>query len=164
MRKTNCYEAFHQGRALRLQYPLRHGQYKLEECQSRLQSCRDEVDRIRAVVRNEACRWSLMHCTADDKHIWLKDLPRHIAHRLGYEVLPGLAALGEDGADQRDVDIAFPHIEQAAHALVDRLESVRVTISKRIGVEYWHMKQGGSLLEPLVDKAIFITQRALAVL
>ena len=164
MRKTNCYEAFHEGRALRLQYPLRLGQYKLEECQSRLQSCRDEVGRIRAVVRNEACRWSLMHCTADDKHIWLKDLPRHVAYRLGYEVLPGLAALGEDGADQRDVDITFPHIEQAAHALVGRLESVRVTISKRIGVEYWHMKQGGSLLEPLVDKAIFITQRSLSVL
>lgn len=164
MRKPNCFESFHEGQALRLQCPLRLGQYKLAECQSRLQSCRDEVSRIRAVVRSEASKWSLRHCTADDKHSWLKDLPRHVAHRLGYEVLPGLVALAEDGAAQRDVDIAFPHIEQAVHALVSRLESVRVTISKSINIEYWQMKQGGSLLEPVVDEAISITQRASAVI
>ncbi len=164
MHKHTCHAAFHQGRHLRSQHPLRSRQYKLEECRDRLQLCHAEIGRIRRRLTSKGRPCAFRHCTADDKHIWLKDLPRHVAHRLGYEVLPGLAALGEGGADQRDVDIAFPHIKQAAHSLVDRLESVRVTISKRIGVEYWHMKQGGSLPEPLVNKAIFITQRSLSVL
>jgi hypothetical protein len=163
MRITDCHESFHQGQVLRLQHPLRNGHYKLVECQNRLQSCLDEVGRIRAFVRKEASKWSLRHCTADDKHIWLKDLPSNVAHRLSYEVLPGLRALVGDGADQREIDIAYPHFEKAAHVLVNRLESVRVSISKCIVVEYWHMKQGGSLLEPVVDEAISLTQRALAI-
>jgi len=104
-----------------------------------------------------------MQCTVDDKHTWLKDLPLNVAHRLGYEVLPGLRALVRDGAARRDISIAYPLIEQAAHDLVDRLESVRVSIRKCIDYEYWHMQQGGSLLEPVVNDAISLTQRALAI-
>jgi len=163
MRKPNCHESFRKGKLLRLQHPLENGHYKLVECRTRLQSCLDEVGRIRAFVRKEATQWSLMQCTVDDKHTWLKDLPLNVAHRLGYEVLPGLRALVRDGAARRDISIAYPLIEQAAHDLVDRLESVRVSIRKCIDYEYWHMQQGGSLLEPVVNDAISLTQRALAI-
>ena len=49
-------------------------------------------------------------------------------------------------------------------ALLDRMEEVRLAIKKNIALECQHMKLGGSLLEPLVEDAIFITERALGVL
>jgi len=49
-------------------------------------------------------------------------------------------------------------------SLINSLESVRRTIKRNISVEYRHMRQGGSMLEPLVERAIDITDRALRLL
>lgn len=164
MRKLTCHEAFHRGKIARSQYPLQEGRYKLEECRYRLHSCCEEIDRIRRLITRKDSRHCLWHCTAEDKHLWLKDLPGHIAHHLGYEVLPGLLALDADGAPPVNIRRAFPQVEKECLDLLDSLESVRVTIRRSIGVEYWYMKQGGSMLEPLAQRAIDITERALRVL
>jgi len=164
MPKPTCREVFQHGQNLRSQYPLREGRYKLEECRYRLQSCQEEIGRIRRFLTRKDSRYCLWHCTAEDKHLWLKDLPGHVAHRLGYEVLPGLLALGADGADPVNIRRTFPWVEKECLDLINSLESVRRTIKKNISVEYRHMRQGGSMLEPLVERAIDITDRALRVL
>lgn len=164
MRKLTCHESFHRGKIARSQYPLQEGRYKLEECRYRLQSCHEEIDRIRRFITRKDSRHCLWDCTAEDKHLWLKDLPGHIAHRLGYEVLPGLLALDADGVDPVNIRRAFPQVEKECLDLLGPLESVRVTIRRSIGVEYWYMKQGGSMLEPLVGHAIDITDHALSLL
>jgi hypothetical protein len=156
MPKPTCHEVFHDAQSLRSRHPLNEGRYKLEECQYRLQSSCEEIRRIRRLLTRKGSPYCLRHCTAEDKHLWLKDLPGHVAHRLGYEVLPGLLALGADGADPADITRALPRIETECLGLLDSLESVRV--------EYWHMKRGGSLLEPLVEEAIEIIDHALGVL
>jgi hypothetical protein len=46
---------------------------------------------------------------------------------------------------------------------VGRCEQVRNAIKKDIKVEYRQMKQDGSLLEPLIDDALYLVQRALVV-
>ncbi|MFM6991600.1 MAG: hypothetical protein ACKOWD_09950 [Rhodoferax sp.] len=98
---------------------------------------------------------------ASDKHIWLKDLPLHIAFVLGYELLPGLLALKKEGAHWVEED--YPAIEHDCLVLVDRFEEVRRAIKKDISIEYRHMVDGSSLLEPLIDDAISLVQKALAV-
>jgi hypothetical protein len=164
MRNQTCYETFRKGQLLRRQHPLQQGQYKLEECQSRLQSCHEEIGRIRRFLTRKGSQYDLWHCTAEDKHLWLKELPDHVARRLGYEVLPGLLALGADGATPAGIARALPRIEAECLGLLDSLEAVRVVIRRNIRLEYWHMKRGGSLLEPLVEEAIEIIDHALGVL
>lgn len=164
MRKPTCHEVFRRGQHIRSQHPLNEGRYKLEECRCRLQSSHEEIGRIRRLLTRKGSPYCLRHCTAEDKHLWLKDLPGHVAHRLGYEVLPGLLALGADGASSADIQRAFPSIERECLDLVDSLESVWMDIRRDIGLEYWHMRQGRSMLEPLVERAMDITDRALRLL
>ena len=87
-----------------------------------------------------------------------------MAYRLGYEVLPGLLALVNDGAYPGRVRDVYAAIEGECLALLDRLESARVTIKRAVGLEYAQMKGGGSLLEPLVVEGMEITSRAMAAL
>jgi len=164
MRNPNCYESFNEGRAARARYPLPHGRYKLVECVNRLEDCGAEIAKIRRVVTGKANHWILTHCTPEDKDIWLRDLPVNIAYRLGYEVLPGLLALEENGADPDDIATVYPLAQKACFQLLDRLESARITIKGCIKVEYSLMRHDGSLLEPLVLEAIDIASLALDVL
>ncbi len=164
MPKPTCHEVFHDAQSLRSRHSLNEGRYKLEECQYRLQSSCEEIGRIWRLLTREGSPYCLRHCTAEDKHLWLKDLPGRVAYRLGYEVLPGLLALGADGADPADITRALPRIERECLGLLDSLESVRVDIRRNIRLEYWHMRQGGPMLEPLVEEAIEIIDHALGVL
>ncbi len=75
-----------------------------------------------------------------------------------------MLALGADGADPADITRALPRIETECLGLLDPLESVRVDIRRNIRLEYWHMRQGGPMLEPLVEEAIEIIDHALGVL
>ena len=161
MHKQNCHEAFQYGQDLRSQHSLPSGQYKLGECRERLQLCLDELSRIRHYLICGGNPHALQRCTTEDKHIWLKDLPAHIAHRLGYEILPGILALVADGASPSKIATAYPKFEADCHTLLVSLESVRLAIQKSIGVEYDRMRRGESLLEPLVDRALRIADGAL---
>ena len=164
LKKPNCYESFRAGQSSRANCPLNLGEYKLEECLCELSRCYKDISAIRNLVSGKVHQQQLTCCTTDDKSVWLKKLPLDVAYWLGYKLLPGLKALVNDGADKADVDSASVYIEKDCLALLDRMEEVRLAIKKNIALEYQHMKLGGSLLEPLVEDAIFITERALGVL
>ena len=166
MPKSTCYEAFNNGSKHRAQFPLPHGAYKLIETRDRLKSCKAEIDRIRNYVSGKADRWSLFHCTYYDKHIWLKDLPEWVSFSLGRDLLPGLLACegDADGADLITIQSIHPALESSLHKLIDDFESKRQQIKKLIEAEYSVMRTGGSLLEPLVDDAIGLFDKALTVL
>lgn len=161
MRKQSPLNSFAKGRRDRLSYPLSSGRYKLVECAERLEHCIDEIDRIRKYINGLGHRWSLMHCTAEDKHLWLKDLPSHVAYRLGYEVLPGLQALTADGVDSTVIRSELPNFERDCLSVVGQLEIVHQKIYKSIKVEYDQMRLGNSLLESHVRDAAGIAKRAL---
>ena len=166
MPKSTCNEAFNKGAEQRAEFPLPHGAYKLTETRDRLKSCKAEIDRIRNYVSGKADKWSLEHCTYYDKHKWLKNLPEWVAFCLGRDLLPGLLACeGEiDGADLITIQNIYPALESSCHKLIDNFESTRQQINKSIKVEYLAMKSGGSLLEPLIDDAIGLVDKALSVL
>ena len=161
MSKPTPLESFERGRRARLSYPLSSGRYKLVECSERLEQCVEEISRIRDYLNGRRDRWAFMHCTVEDKHLWLKDLPSHVAYRLGYEVLPGLQALAVDGVDSTVIGIELPKFEGYCSSVVGQLEIAHMKIRKSINVEYDQMRSGRSLLEPQVRDAVGIAKRAL---
>ena len=161
MTKSNCYESFNDGKAERLTYPLRQGRYKLEEQERNLLGIKETIRMVRDFVRGRSSCTLLGSCVADDKHLWLKRVPLHVAHLLGYNLLPGLIALKKEGAQFVDRD--YPPIERDCMQLLARLEQVRIAIKSDISIEYDQMKLGGSLLDPLIDEAMHLVHRALAV-
>lgn len=161
MTKSNCYKSFNDGKAERAIYPLHQGRYKLEEQERNLLATKETIRMVRDFVRGRSGCTFLGSCVADDKHIWLKPVPLYVAHLLGYNLLPGLIALNKEGAQFVDRD--YPTIERDCLQLLDRLEQVRIAIKSDISIEYDHMKLGGSLLDPLIDEAMHLVHRALAV-
>lgn len=161
MTKSSCLQSFNDGKSQRVSYPLHQGRYKLDERERRFVFTKATLRMVRDFVRGRSSCEYLGGCMASDKHTWLKNLPLDIAFSFGYDLLPGLLALKKEGA--LCVDRDYPAIEQDCLELVDRCEQVRKAIKKDINLEFRQMKHGGSLLEPLIEEAIYLTQRALAV-
>jgi hypothetical protein len=161
MTKSNCYQAFGKGKAKRVSYPLSKGRYKLEELEGSFISLQRTLFMVRDYVSGESRSNYFGGCCASDKSTWLKRLPPLIAELLGYNLLPALLAHKNEGV--LSVDRDYPDIDNDCLRLLDRLEQVRTAIKKDINIEYRQMKQGSSLLEPLIEEAIDLTRRALAV-
>lgn len=161
MSKSNCQGSFADGVEQRRKYPLREGRYKLQELQNELSRNQATLRMVRGFVSGMSKGTYFGECTAADKHTWLKKLPLEVAFSLSYDLLAGLKALKNEGANS--VDSEYTHFERECLLLVGRLERVRSIIAKDINVEYRHMKQGESLFEPLLAEAIEIAQRALEV-
>jgi hypothetical protein len=161
MTKSSCLQSFIEGKAQRVNYPLHQGRYKLEEQERNFSASTETLRMVRAFVSRKSTCIYFGRCVASDKHTWLRELPLDVAFALGYNLLPGLLALQKEGA--LCVDRDYPAIAQDCVQLVGRLERVRKTIQKDISIEYRHMKQGCSLLEPLIDEASSLVYRALAV-
>jgi len=161
MPKQTCYEAFTQGKLDRMIRPLPYGYYKLKESFETLVECRAEIFRIMAYMSGKASRYSLMHCTSEDMHKWLKDLPALVAHSMAYELLPGLLTLEKDGSEPTMIANTHSHVERACFDLLDRLESARLKLQGSIIAEYNLMKRSGSTLIPLMDESIALAWVAL---
>ncbi|MBM3938949.1 MAG: hypothetical protein FJ333_09925 [Sphingomonadales bacterium] len=161
MTAVNCHQYFSDGKAKRIAIPLREGRWQIEQCLSDLQKFRAEVSVIRDFVSGKASAARLSACVPSDKHIWLKKLPLHVAFCLGYDLLPALKALKNEGA--LCVDSEYPGLERDCLELLEHLEYTRIVLKNNIKLEYQHMKRGESLLEPLIKEALVLVQKALAV-
>lgn len=162
MAVKTCRDEFFEGLERRKDHPLPHGYYKLRECHDRLVGTVEELQRIEELVSGRGDKWSLQHCVSEDKHIWIKNVPRSVAWRLGYEALPGLRALTENGVPKGEVDSLYPTLLAEAEGLAGRLETHRRFIAKNIRLEYDGMKMGLPLLKPLVAEAVCIAARAMS--
>jgi len=157
--QNKCAESFDNGKQVRLRYPLRQGRYKLEEVASGLLRCRLEIDRISDVANRKSNGTELMYCTNSDKAVWLAGIPIHIAFTLGYEFLPSLKALENEGVSSEAVARVYAEMSEKCDSLVLGLEFVRVSICESVKNEYRQMRKGSSLLKPLVGDALRMTQQ-----
>ncbi len=80
MKAKTCPEAFVKGQADSQKYPRTQGAYKLSEVLDRSKRREKEVGRIAKALKNPASRYDLMHCTYEDKHVWLRDILEHVAY------------------------------------------------------------------------------------
>ena len=162
MPKVNCFDSFKDGQDARVLYPLKSGRYKLRERRNEFVLYLDVLSRIRSFVQGKGQASQLRRCTADDKYIWLREMPAYIAYRLAYDLLPALRASDKDGVEQQLVDALYPDLERHCLDLVAEAERVRKAIYRSVENEYREMKLGGSMIELLLDEAIYLFDRALA--
>jgi hypothetical protein len=157
--QDNCAKSFERGKQARLNCPLRKGRYKLGEVASGLISCCLEIDRISDVINRVSDGTDLIYSTKFDKALWLAGVPDRVAFTLGYEFLPGLEALQNEGVSELAVSRVYAEMSEKCDSLVLGLEFVRLSICESVKNEYRQMRKGGSLLKPLVGDALRMTQQ-----
>lgn len=160
----SCLEAFEDGVHSRLNYPLHMGLYKLSESYRRIQYVRDEVVRVAEVVNGKRSPFSLRSCTDEDKAYWLRDVPTHIAYRVGYEIIPSLRALEFDGVPKGQSESAALQVESKIPARLVKWDQLRNTYKHKIAYEYAQMRNGQSNALLVVDDALSMIDSALKTL
>ena len=146
MKATTCIEAFAEGKADSQKYPRTQGAYKLGERLRQLEECVREVYRIGNAVQYPSSRYDLMHCTYEDKHVWLGRILKITAYELTADIIPSFTALTGDGMAQTQVAQHLPYVERRCQEVLQGLERARQTIKGRIQDEYDRMRHGESVV------------------
>tara|TARA_B110000208_G_scaffold37187_1_gene49230 strand:- start:174 stop:746 length:573 start_codon:yes stop_codon:yes gene_type:complete len=165
--KKTVKKAFQDAQNLRLEHPLDSGEYKLRETRSRLSRMQETMYQIGEYLKNPSYFYkgqTLGHCcTTEDKAFWIKSIPAKVAELLGYDILPAIAALTNDGLSKRDTDTAFDTAKQRAEALLEDCERQEARLKGGISAEYDEMKTGYSEVHGLLVDADRIAEDALQV-
>lgn len=147
---------FQNAQKRRASYPLRSGEYKLEETHHQLKSLAEEVRRIATMKnnpRNSEYKHRLRHCTSEDCANWLKGVTNTIADLMGYNVLPAIDALVGDGISNADAEQIKSKVFHRINELVWACDSAQRVLKQGISVEYGNFKRGDSILAGLADEA-----------
>jgi hypothetical protein len=160
MPSPTCHDVFNTARAERAKYPLAKGQCKLEEAERTIERWQQMLetiaDRIRAGGKFGETE-NLGPCMAHERGTYLKQLPLHLAELVGYEILPGIAALEGDGVPKAEVQRLLHRAKTDAQRLLAEYETVRLRLQAGIGSEYRAMRQGESELQGLLSDARALT-------
>ena len=161
-------KVFQDAQNLRPKYPIDSGECKLRETRWRLSRMQETMYQIGEYLKNPSHFYkgqTLGHCcTTDDKAIWIKSIPAQVAELLGYNILPAIAALTNDGLSKRDTNTAFDTAKQRAEALLEDCERQQTRLKGGISAEYDMMKTGYSEIHGLLVEADRIAEDALQVL
>jgi hypothetical protein len=160
-----CRVAYDHAVAGRTAHPLRMGNYKLRECRDNLVVRLETLERVREdrLRRSAGYGRAFGCCTSDDAASWIKGLPVLIAHELGYNIVPAIAALSADGVSEhavtRHVDLLWWDVLE----LVIKCDAaLRVLQADGIKPEYRRLLTGQSLVVRLLRSAMQIIDEALA--
>ena len=168
MAKKTVKKAFQDAQNLRLKYPLCTGECKLRETRSRLSHMQETMYQIGEYLKNSSHFYKgqiLGHCcTTEDKAYWIKSIPAQVAEQLGYNILPAIAALTNDGLSKRDTDATLDIANGMAKALLKDCERQESRLKGGISAEYDNMKTGYSEVHGLLVEADRISEDALQVL
>jgi hypothetical protein len=162
MPRPTSRKAFENGQRLRAAHVLHSGVYKLEEIRYQYLSMIDDIDEIARLKCGHTRHPCLDHCTTMDMAQWLKKRLDDVAFDLGYHLLPSIAALHGDHVPASTVSIMKAQYRGSAEVPLDRCQSVKNTISKRIEVEYTCMREGRSLIRPPLCEMEALFAHALA--
>jgi hypothetical protein len=165
MPKTPCHDAFNKAAKSRTAYPLPFGAYKLRDALrwlSRMKHSMDEIGNHLNKPGNYAVGRPLGPCcTTEDKAFWIKGIPAQVAHMLGHDILPAIAALGGDGVSQSDVASEVARAKCEATNLLNDCERQLRRLKRGIKGEYGMMKKGDSEVYGLLAGAVVIAENAL---
>jgi hypothetical protein len=146
MKYQTCHEASAGGHACSQKYPRTQGAYKFAERLRQLEECEREVYRIGNAVQYPSSKYELMHCTYEEKHVWLGRILKIIAYELTADIIPSFKALVGDGMKQSQIDQHLPYVERRCKEVLLELERARLTIKGRIHDEYDRMRHGESVV------------------
>jgi len=80
-----------------------------------------------------------MHCTYEDKHLWLSRILKLVAFELSASIIPSFKALTGDGMSKADIERHLTQVERRCLEVLQELERARLNI-KPISREYDRMK------------------------
>ena len=146
MKATTCIEAFAEGKADSQKYPRTQGASKLGERRQQWNESVREVGRICNAVKFPSSKHNLMHCTLEDRHIWLRGILIHAAYELSASITPSFKALTGDGMPRSQIKQRLPHVQRRCQEVLQELERARQTIKGRIREEYDRMRYGESVV------------------
>lgn len=127
-------------------YSRAQGAYKLAERLRQWEEYEREVERIASVVTNQASRYDLQHCTYEDKHVWLRQILKHIAYELDADIIPSFKALTGDGMSKADIKRYLPQVIRLCRYTLQVLDSAQQSIKGSIQDEYDRMRDGQSVV------------------
>lgn len=156
MPKKTCAQRLRDGGQSRCKSPLFQGCYKILEVVTDFSTIPEELDRIIGVRTRKVSPDELRHCTAQDAHVWIRNIPLYVAYSLGRNVLPGLLASVYEGVSPEIVCKAYTDLMQRCEASSHKMDSVLQETSG-------NALQACHLLKPLIQEAIYIARQALAV-
>jgi hypothetical protein len=156
MPKATCIQRLRDGLQSRYHSPLHHGCYKLCEVIPDLSTIPAEFDRIKAVRTKKASPDTLRHCTTEDAHIWIRNIPAYVAHSLGRNVLLGLLASVREGAPPDPVCKAYIDLSQRCQTLAHRMDDAQQQTAR-------NTLHACELLKPLIEEAVHVARQALTV-
>jgi len=163
-KQTPVRKAFDAACAFRATVPLAKGRYKLEQASLELAGIRSNIDNVSKIVRKrdaKAAKTALVGIAPEERGLYVKQVPAHVANILGSLILPGVAALGGDGLHAQRVAVLVAQSKRQAGAILDDADYVHDRLRAGVQVEYHAMKTGGSLLLPLINDAEALVSVAL---
>ena len=144
--------------------PLPKGRFKLEQASWELGRIRSNIDNVAKVVRNQnakEAKAALVGMAPEERGLYVKQVPAHVANILGRLILPGVAALGGDGLHAQRAAVLVAQSKRQAGAILDDADYVHDRLRAGVKVEYHAMKTGGSFLLPFIDDAEALVSVAL---
>ena len=157
MQVITCQQAFAERQAFSQNYPRTEGAYKLAERRAQWEECEHEVARIARTVDYPSLRFNLLHCTYEDRHIWLGRIPIFYAHQLSADIIPSYRALIGDGMSQAAINLYLPQVERRCRDVLQELERARLSI-KPISREYQRMQEGESAVGDALVRARYVLE------
>lgn len=156
VKQTPCRDEFIAAQQRRARVPLRFGLYKIREAMWELDRMGDTVE---VIAHRIQCRKTfrpnerLGGCTSDDKDAYLLAIPMNIAENLGYDMFPGIEALGGDGWPRDLVKHAVEIARREVGYVLTECERVHAQLQANLAAEYALMEQGQSALLTLIRDA-----------
>ena len=148
---------FNQAFLERKQHPFVAGSsYKLREAADRLHRDSLTIDDLAVDRRRRGGKKAFNGCTREDKATWLRDTLLDVAYRLGYEIVPAIDALEQDGLSKKDVKLCKDWAMARAASLLCQIDQVYEQLRGNIKHEYDHWENHDSLIQPIIDRAVNI--------
>lgn len=152
---------FQRGQLERACYPLRAGRYKLDELLYWLSRYDQNIENLMRFKLRGKSSHPFDGCLWGDRSIWLKTLLPDLAFRAGYELLPAVRALREDGLEEQVVIEILGFLKPELEKFLGDTEATYTLIRRSIGVEYAEWKLGRSLVRERVEALSRLVRYAL---
>jgi hypothetical protein len=156
MYANTCNDTFVAAQTQRSKNPLGAGRYKLDEALATIESWNDLLDVVSERIwsgdsfRHNDC---LGPCMANELEEYLESIPARLAHLIGHEILPGIAALEGDGVARAKAKQLQLSAKQNAQRLVANCETARLNLGASMGREQHEVLQSINALAILLAGA-----------
>ncbi len=139
----------------RRSYPLANGgAYKIQEAADRLHRASENIDQLINFHRTRTGSQCFISCCWSERGSWLQGTLLDVPFRLGFEVVPAIAALEFDGLSGARISALKIWGKSQTESLLEQVDDVHSQIKSRMKIEYEHWDNDESLIQPVLNRAV----------